>query len=1716
MSIPPADYAAPPSTGKGTPAKNSSQKRKRKRSSTRYQVGHTTSAYKILPKHQQPPEQPLIPPIKLRRVYDDHRRVVSSFGEQSTQEPMETEPAITAHTGSLPIAVTGPPSENPQPTSGNTLPATSETTPAAVRENIELIEEDDLTEIPPEVLSMFLPEHQAALQEHLINENLETNQPLKMVVQNAERLLKTLRERKIELSKNRSKPPFYTLFARLKAFSIIEKPELFSTYFAKATVFFSAVNTTQIKNTGCLSSMLQTKSQIKGFAEQSEEDIRAIVGQPFLKQISSMRNGKGFPTRAQVGVFIAIPCLKQGWQQGKDEAVQGNPVDQGLLIHISSMHNGRGFPTREQVEAFMTMPCLKKGWKQGSDEAVQDNLIDCELLMRIASMNSCKGFPSMEQVADFMTMPCLKEGWQQGNDEAVQDNPVDGKLLMRIASMNNRKGFPTSAQVRAFMTMPCLKEGWQQGGDEAVQGKPIDRELLMRVASLNSKKGLPTKEQVAAFMTMPCLKEDWQQGGDEAVQGKPIDRKLLMRIASMNNGKGFPTKKQVEAFVTIPCLKENWQQGSDEAVQGKSIDRELLMHIASMNNSKGFPRKEQVEAFMTMPCLKEDWQQDSDEAVQDSSVDRELLIHIASMNNGKGFPSREQVAAFMTMPCLKEGWQQGSDEAVQGKPIDRGLLIHISSMHNGIGFPTREQVEAFMTMPCLKEDWQQGGDEAVQGKPIDRKLLMRIASMNNGKGFPTKKQVEAFVTIPCLKENWQQGSDEAVQGKSIDRELLMHIASMNNSKGFPRKEQVEAFMTMPCLKEDWQQDSDEAVQDSSVDRELLIHIASMNNGKGFPSRKQVEAFMTMPCLKEGWQQGSDEAVQGKPIDRGLLIHISSMHNGIGFPTREQVEAFMTMPCLKQDWQQCNDEAVQDKTIDRELLMRIASMNNGKGFPMKEQVETLMTMACLKEGWQQGNDEAVQGKLIDRKLLMRIASMNCGKGFPPREQVEAFMTMPCLKQGWKQGSDEAVQNEPIDLKLLMRIASMSHGKGFPTRAQVSAFMTMPCLKEGWKQGSSEAVQGDPIDRELLMHVASMNSGKGFPTGADVAAFVQWLPQDSKKHCLMMACRMFHSSGLPEQRVLTVSERALRQYLPDLPAYSTGSDDDISESDDEPGDERVEADQMKVLALFCAAPGQWHMKIADFEQFLTAFTNARNERAQVLSALASLMPMLFNHGGAGVRFWLARHNENQHNSHLLTRALSIPARLDTVKFALTQLPEYDCLEYIELCRNLSPAPNKAQWDALKPLREQLGQRFTMAQSKALMLKILWSQSEAKRSVYGEQLDSFFETVPTIRQLYRIHRAFGPQKMQGFLDACIARQTGNANALIVKAQELLLEGLLLAHHYLSDHGQIPDLCFSSQVASTNGKGVIINGDAAMPGQKRLWHFIAAMLIELEQTPEYQFEKQRLTVLSGSGPVVLPKPEFSLAGSGFEITNWSLEQVRGFFQATEFTERWYKHPQDERELYMIRRDDRLANSRANETENAGNKKATSPLAPSVILSVIKSGLTLKPVIWASLEHYAKNGQLTAGLCQALAPVIQQQEAVAPDIVKIAVTVKLAEINAQTNRETDAGEATITQPSPVISELIPPPPVAVSQATLETAMAALDRFEVLGETELEMLQPFRDQMAPGQLASVVDKMRHSVDVVTQLNWRTTYEKKIKDLLGLDELISWSGYDQSDWLADIL
>ncbi|WBA87890.1 hypothetical protein [Endozoicomonas sp. GU-1] len=718
----------------------------------------------------------------------------------------------------------------------------------------------------------------------------------------------------------------------------------------------------------------------------------------------------------------------------------------------------------------------------------------------------------------------------------------------------------------------------------------------------------------------------------------------------------------------------------------------------------------------------------------------------------------------------------------------------------------------------------------------------------------------------------------------------------------------------------------------------LKQIASMCNGKGLPDKAKVEAFVAWQC----WKVNGEFSLE-------LLRAFSSMMSRKGLPDKAKVEAFVAWECWK-----VNDE------FSLELLRAFSSMMSSRGLPDKAKVEALKAWECWK----------VNGE-FSLELLRAFSSMCHGKGLPDKAKVEALKAWEC----WKV-------NGEFSLELLRAFSSMCHGKGLPDKAKVTAFVAWECWKVNGK-----------FSLELLRAFSSMCHGKGLPDKAKVEAFVQWLPSDENKNILKLSFRIFASFGLPSAEKLTENEKTLRQCL-NQHGCTTEHGDDNSDED------LLESSQIKALALFFSGPAKWRMKIAEFQQYLAAHKSPRHDRVAVRAALQSLLPILAIHGGTGIPFWMEKYRENPRCKGVLTKALSIPAPLALTKFALTQLPESERQEYLELCRNLKPAPTQEQWYALKPLYQQLGQRFDFTQSKRTMLEILWQQSEDNRSKYADKMDELFKTLPTISQWRGLHRVLGPHKMQQFMDACLDYQATPETAPDVTIQQRLLAGMLLTNHSLPEPEKIPDLCFSNRVATDDKRGVMVGGDPAMSGQERLWRFITAMLIELEQT-EYQFKNQRLTVLPDDGdPVVLQNPEFTPRDTGFVIKNWTLQQLTAFFKATEFTEQWYKKPQDKRDLYAIRLEAKLAQmkARTKEPKKAKPKKIPHLVTPSMIIRLINCHKPLKPAVWSSLEHYASSGQLNARLCTALGPVIKDdKDGIVPDLVKKAVVAKLEQEAAKT-----------------------------------------------------------------------------------------------------------------------
>ena len=1012
-------------------------------------------------------------------------------------------------------------------------------------------------------------------------------------------------------------------------------------------------------------------------------------------------------------------------------------------------------------------------------------------------------------------------------------------------------------------------------------------------------------------------------------------------------------------------------------------------------------------------------------------------------------------------------------------------LKQITSMCDRRGVPDPIHAAAMVEWEC----WKTNGI-------FNHELFRTFASMRSGRGLcDDEAEITAILAWPC----WR------VDGE-LSMDLLRTISSMMSRKGFPDKSKLEALLAWDCWK-----------VDGKLSLERLRIFSSMFSSKGLPEDEtRITEVLDWPC----WQVNGEFCWQ-------LLQVFSSMMSSCGLPKREKVEQILSWSCWKMDGK-----------FSLGLLRIFSSMNRSRGLLKNEaQVQAILAWDCWK----------IDGE-FSFELLRTFNSMLHGKGLfkdQDQNQIKAILTWPCwqvkgefslellrifssMMNGHGLFDDEAPIKEVLAwdcwkvdgkfrLPLLRTIASMMHGRGLLKKAPVEQLLSWPCWQVDGK-----------FSLKLLQIFSVMMIGKGLLKQTALEAFMAWLPfdpitRDKEQTCLKVACQLFTSTGLPDRKVLTVIEATLRQYIPE--EAITSDADESSDSEGEP----QEMVQIKALTLFCAAPAKSRTSIAEIEQFLVAHNTAPHGQTAFRATLDSLLRILVNHGQAGFQFWLKYYSDNSDRKHALTRALLIPAPVGLTKFALTQFPESEWPEYIELCKNLTPAPNKDEWRTLKPLRDLLHKRFTLTFRKRMMLEILWPQSEHNRLRYAEKLDTLLNTVPTIDQLYRLHQAFKPQKLQAFLDACLARentagQSINETVPEIKTQELLLEGLLLTNHYLSDHGQIPDLCFSKQVAGADGSGVIVDGDAEMLGHKRLWHFIAAILIELKQT-EYQFKQQKLRISPpDSETIVLPKPEFTGTSTGFVITNWSLEQLTAFFRATEFTEHWYKKPDDTRDTCVIRREQRLLQMRArpqNITQTGyktGHNSTRLLLSPSVIINIIKQGLRLKPAVWSSLEHYAKNGQLKDTMCRLLAPVIEKELAntaphAIPEIVQKTVAERLRQTGtSQTAVVTTAAlslssaSTLATTPSPYVSPIMNPSQmlpatqdIAIDMALEDMAIEGLEHFPVLGSTELAMLEPLRDQMTYSQLMNVMTKINlQSVELETVLAWQQAFENRRRDPLGLD------------------
>ena len=697
---------------------------------------------------------------------------------------------------------------------------------------------------------------------------------------------------------------------------------------------------------------------------------------------------------------------------------------------------------------------------------------------------------------------------------------------------------------------------------------------------------------------------------------------------------------------------------------------------------------------------------------------------------------------------------------------------------------------------------------------------------------------------------------------------------------------------------------------------------------------------------------------------------------------------------------------------------------------------------------------------------------------------------CLHHGWPKSSGLTDMlgwgcwqfNGKFCPVLLQAYSKIFHSRGLPVKPDAKNFRN----NKLWQ------ING----RLSLARLQAFVSGEiKLPTKkilADILkqSFERWVPPDKKTAYLKLAEKLFDDSFLPLPATLENFQEVFRQQFnklckcpavkPAKPSARTGAN-------------LEKYDGMKIFALFRSAPSQCRLNVHNFQKFLMA------HRGSEYQALESLQSILVHHDGRGVILWLQMLKKRPHSRKAITEVLTMPAPTDQAGFVMNYLPQSQWLPYLELFRNKLNWPNGQQWQMLAPVYQQLNNRLSWPLARRMMLEILWPLGEKDRCYYSDHLDDIIKTVPSMAQLHLIFRTWRANNvannMKYFMDGCIKwqRSYNKTDEIYLVTLDILLEGLLIAGHYLEGHEDIPALCFAERISINHGHSVKIEGCTAR-GNERLRHFVVAMLTELRQT-DYRFRNQQLTIIKADNqPLVLPKPEFSLTLKGFVISNWSLEKLDAFFNATEFTRQWYQPLLCD----LQSADFNWYEQQLMGISHVGQKTATAGkftpfVGPGMILPLIRDNILLKQKVWQSLQYFAVRRQLPVHLCQALAPLIRNADAgVVPDELANYVT---ATVRKTASQENDPELADLFDTLRELTGSGPTETVACDNAqrpqpSPKSLLQQLDDKPVYEASDLGMLEQYKSQLSYAEMLHIMPKIILSVDKTRQFDWYCALEEK--------------------------
>ena len=318
---------------------------------------------------------------------------------------------------------------------------------------------------------------------------------------------------------------------------------------SRCQAFFGSVDTKEIVNTGCLTSMISKKTQVSAFLLLSDDTVRRVAKIPALRSLTSLFHSRGFPKAEE-----DIPAFIQWdiWWRGEGGA---RTLDRKLLCAFSSMFHGRGLPDKKALQDYLQ----RDVWWQ---EKGKVRTLDRELLRVFSSMFNGRGLPDKKVVEDYLQL----DVWWWGESKT---RILDRGLLRAFSSMFCGRGLPNKQAVEDYLGLDIW---WQGEGTTRV----LDRELLRAFSSMFCCKGLPDKKTVEDYLGLHI----WWQGEGQA---RSLDRELLRAFSSMFSSRGLPDKKAVEDYLGLDIW---WQgEGSDTGI-GSGATASVFLNVQRQGASR--------------------------------------------------------------------------------------------------------------------------------------------------------------------------------------------------------------------------------------------------------------------------------------------------------------------------------------------------------------------------------------------------------------------------------------------------------------------------------------------------------------------------------------------------------------------------------------------------------------------------------------------------------------------------------------------------------------------------------------------------------------------------------------------------------------------------------------------------------------------------------------------------------------------------------------------------------------------------------------------------------------------------------------------------------------------------------------------------------------------------------------------------------------------------